>query len=64
MLSQAASPHLADLNNPPGASLAQSIIENNLLEGSWRRLEPLPDRPFPVLDVQREFFTIGLRRHL
>lgn len=40
------------------ASLAQSMIDNNLLEGVKRWLEPLPDRSLPSLNIQREFFTI------
>ncbi|TFK40165.1 hypothetical protein BDQ12DRAFT_721632 [Crucibulum laeve] len=40
------------------ASLAQSMIDNNLLEGVKRWLEPLPDRSLPALNIQREFFNI------
>ncbi|KIY69105.1 transcription factor iws1 [Cylindrobasidium torrendii FP15055 ss-10] len=40
------------------ASLAQSIIDNNLLEGVRRWLEPLPDKSLPSLNIQREFFGI------
>jgi transcription factor SPN1 len=36
--------------------LAQSIIDNNLLEGVRRWLEPLPDKSLPALDIQKEFF--------
>lgn len=43
------------------ASLAQSIVDNNLLEGVRRWLEPLPDRSLPALNIQREFFAL-LRR--
>ncbi|KAI0635969.1 hypothetical protein C8Q77DRAFT_1155708 [Trametes polyzona] len=39
-------------------SLAQSIIDNNLLEGVCKWLEPLPDRSLPALDIQKEFFPI------
>ncbi|KAI0925812.1 hypothetical protein AcW1_008146 [Taiwanofungus camphoratus] len=39
-------------------SLAQSIIDNNLLEGVRKWLEPLPDHSLPALDIQREFFPI------
>ncbi|KDQ59339.1 hypothetical protein JAAARDRAFT_34080 [Jaapia argillacea MUCL 33604] len=39
-------------------SLAQSIIDNNLLEGVRRFLEPLPDRSLPALNIQREIFGI------
>jgi len=37
-------------------SLAQSIIDNNLLEGVRRWLEPLPDKSLPSLNIQRDFF--------
>jgi transcription factor SPN1 len=40
------------------SSLAQSIIDNNLLEGVRRWLEPLPDRSLPALNIQQEFFPI------
>jgi transcription factor SPN1 len=40
------------------ASLAQSIVDNNLLEGVRRWLEPLPDRSLPALNIQRDFFPI------
>ncbi|KZT22060.1 transcription factor iws1 [Neolentinus lepideus HHB14362 ss-1] len=39
-------------------SLAQSIIDNNLLEGVRRFLEPLPDRSLPALNIQKEIFGI------
>ncbi|KAI0749824.1 hypothetical protein C8Q80DRAFT_649262 [Daedaleopsis nitida] len=39
-------------------SLAQSIIDNNLLEGVRKWLEPLPDKSLPALDIQKEFFPI------
>lgn len=42
-------------------SLSQSIIDNNLLEGVRRWLEPLPDRSLPALNIQRDFFPV-LRR--
>jgi transcription factor SPN1 len=38
------------------SSLEQSIIDNNLLEGVKRWLEPLPDRSLPALNIQQEFF--------
>ncbi|KAF9446595.1 hypothetical protein P691DRAFT_803644, partial [Macrolepiota fuliginosa MF-IS2] len=38
------------------ASLAQSMIDNNLLEAVKRWLEPLPDRSLPALNIQRELF--------
>lgn len=34
------------------------MIDNNLLEGVKRWLEPLPDRSLPALNIQREFFNI------
>ncbi|KIM40514.1 hypothetical protein M413DRAFT_445962 [Hebeloma cylindrosporum] len=40
------------------ASLAQSMIDNNLLEAVRRWLEPLPDRSLPALNIQREFFNL------
>ncbi|KAJ7170839.1 transcription factor iws1 [Mycena crocata] len=40
------------------ASLAQSMIDNNLLEAVKRWLEPLPDRSLPSLNIQREFFPL------
>ncbi|KAJ8495049.1 hypothetical protein ONZ45_g13019 [Pleurotus djamor] len=40
------------------ASLAQSIVDNNLLQGVRRWLEPLPDRSIPALNIQREFFPL------
>ncbi|CAL1716660.1 unnamed protein product [Somion occarium] len=39
-------------------ALAQSIIDNNLLEAVGKWLEPLPDRSLPALDIQKEFFPI------
>ncbi|KAJ3876251.1 transcription factor iws1 [Lentinula edodes] len=39
------------------ASLAQSIIDNNLLDAVKRWLEPLPDRSLPALNIQRELFV-------
>ncbi|KAJ4477456.1 transcription factor iws1 [Lentinula aciculospora] len=43
------------------ASLAQSIVDNNLLDAVKRWLEPLPDRSLPALNIQRELF-ITLRK--
>ncbi|KAJ7455337.1 hypothetical protein B0H11DRAFT_1926196 [Mycena galericulata] len=40
------------------SSLAQSIIDNNLLEAVKRWLDPLPDRSLPSLNIQREFFPM------
>ena len=31
-------------------------MDNNLLEGVRRWLEPLPDKSLPALDIQKEFF--------
>ncbi|KAF9267896.1 hypothetical protein L218DRAFT_1073967 [Marasmius fiardii PR-910] len=39
-------------------SLAQSIIDNNLLDAVKRWLEPLPDRSLPALNIQRELFSL------
>ncbi|KAF7336721.1 Transcription factor iws1 [Mycena venus] len=39
-------------------SLAQSIIDNNLLEAVKIWLEPLHDRSLPSLNIQREFFPM------
>lgn len=39
------------------AALAQSMIDNNLLEAVKRWLEPLPDRSLPALNIQRELFA-------
>src|SRR5262245_55771949 len=33
-------------------------MDNNLLEGVRRWLEPLPDRSLPALNIQQEFFPI------
>lgn len=38
------------------SSLAQSILDNNLLDGVRRWLEPLPDRSLPALNIQTFFF--------
>lgn len=46
------------INNSNRASLSQSIMDNNLLEGVRRWLEPLPDRSLPALNIQRDFFPI------
>ncbi|KAL0065052.1 Transcription factor iws1 [Marasmius tenuissimus] len=39
-------------------ALAQSIIDNNLLDAVKRWLEPLPDRSLPALNIQRELFAL------
>lgn len=33
-------------------------MDNNLLEGVKRWLEPLPDKSLPALNIQRQFFAI------
>jgi len=33
-------------------------MDNNLLEGVRRWLEPLPDRSLPALNIQRDFFPV------
>jgi transcription factor SPN1 len=43
---------------PRRGSLAQSIIDNNLLEAVKLWLEPLRDRSLPSLNIQREFFPM------
>ncbi|KAH9010664.1 hypothetical protein EDB85DRAFT_2048788 [Lactarius pseudohatsudake] len=40
------------------SSLWQSIVDNNLLEGVRRWLEPLPDKSLPALNIQKDFFRI------
>ena len=40
------------------SSLWQSIVDNNLLEGVRRWLEPLPDKSLPALNIQRDIFNI------
>ncbi|KAI0309781.1 hypothetical protein OF83DRAFT_1071501 [Amylostereum chailletii] len=39
-------------------ALWQSIVDNNLMEGVRRWLEPLPDRSLPALNIQKEFMDI------
>ncbi|TFY69515.1 hypothetical protein EVG20_g3130 [Dentipellis fragilis] len=46
-------PHVMEVLRKTG--LSQSIVDNNLLEGVRRWLEPLPDRSLPALNIQREF---------
>ncbi|PWZ03689.1 hypothetical protein BCV70DRAFT_197891 [Testicularia cyperi] len=41
--------------------LQQSILDNNLLEGVKRWLEPLPDKSLPALNIQHQFFQILTR---
>ncbi|KIJ51089.1 hypothetical protein M422DRAFT_27156, partial [Sphaerobolus stellatus SS14] len=36
----------------------QSIIDNNLLDGVRRWLEPLPDKSLPALNIQNAFFDV------
>lgn len=38
--------------------LQQAIMDNNLLEGVKRWLEPLPDRSLPALNIQKELFGV------
>jgi hypothetical protein len=45
-------------NNTSRSSLAQSVLDNNLLEGVRRWLEPLPDKSLPALSIQNAFFEI------
>jgi len=40
------------------SSLAQSMIDNNLLDAVRRWLEPLPDKSLPTLNIQRELFHV------
>ncbi|GAB1526953.1 Transcription factor iws1 [Rhizoctonia solani] len=40
------------------SSLVQSVLDNNLLEGVRRWLEPLPDKSLPALSIQNAFFEI------
>jgi len=40
------------------ASLSESMIDNNLLEGVRRWLDPLPDTSLPALNIQRELFAV------
>jgi transcription factor SPN1 len=39
-------------------SLWQGIVDNNLMEGVRRWLEPLPDRSLPALNIQKDFMEI------
>lgn len=38
--------------------LHQAILDNNLLEGVKRWLEPLPDRSLPALNIQKQLFGV------
>jgi len=38
------------------SGMSQSILDNNLLEGVRRWLEPLPDKSLPALNIQNAFF--------
>ncbi|WFD44538.1 Transcription factor iws1 [Malassezia psittaci] len=38
--------------------LHQAIMDNNLLEGVKRWLEPLPDRSLPALNIQKQLFSV------
>lgn len=47
-------PQVMDVLQKSGMS--QSILDNNLLEGVRRWLEPLPDKSLPALNIQNAFF--------
>lgn len=47
-------PQVMDVMQKTGMS--QSILDNNLLEGVRRWLEPLPDKSLPSLNIQNTFF--------
>jgi len=49
-------PQVMDILQKQG--YAQSIIDNNLLEGVRRWLEPLPDKSLPALNIQHAFFDV------
>ncbi|WFD30537.1 Transcription factor iws1 [Malassezia sp. CBS 17886] len=38
--------------------LQQAILDNNLLEGVKRWLEPLPDKSLPALNIQKQLFAV------
>lgn len=38
--------------------MQQAILDNNLLEGVKRWLEPLPDKSLPALNIQRQLFSV------
>lgn len=38
--------------------MQQAILDNNLLEGVKRWLEPLPDRSLPALNIQKQLFGV------
>lgn len=40
------------------ASLAESLVDNGLLEAVKRWLEPLPDKSLPAVNIQRPLFEI------
>jgi transcription factor SPN1 len=46
------------------SALAQSIMDNNLLEGVRRWLEPLPDRSLPALNIQTFFFEQLIKMYI
>lgn len=50
-----------DANSSRRNHLQQSILDNNLLEGVKRWLEPLPDKSLPALNIQHQFFQILMR---
>lgn len=45
-------------------NLQQSIMDNNLLQGVRRWLEPLNDKSLPSLNIQRAFFPLLLRMEI
>jgi len=47
-------PQVMDILQKSGMS--KSILDNNLLEGVRRWLEPLPDKSLPALNIQNAFF--------
>jgi len=38
--------------------LSQSILDNNLLEGVKKWLDPLPDKSLPALNIQKDLFEV------
>ncbi|KZS92570.1 hypothetical protein SISNIDRAFT_486586 [Sistotremastrum niveocremeum HHB9708] len=46
------------------SALTQSIIDNNLLEGVRRWLEPLPDKSLPALNIQNAFFEAMTKMYI
>lgn len=46
------------MNTLQKTHLQQAILDNNLLEGVKRWLEPLPDKSLPALNIQRQLFSV------